>query len=264
MRQCFRIARPEKESRKQNWQRSEVMQVSVKKSAQTHDRAIISAPSRPFKGDLPNAASRESTRLSTLKHDDAADGLAALQGSEAVIDLIEPDVARDQLVELEGAVEIGASEEREVARRPRPAIARPPDALFAHEAPPAERDILRDIGLAEPDHLAARAHRFEAGAKRSRAAGGFEHDIGAASGGLRLGDGARVLAARIDAGGRTDSLGEREFRRVEIDRDDLARPGEPRALHGGEPDRAAADDHDRVAKADRRDVERGADPGHHA
>src|SRR5207244_363566 len=72
-----------------------------------------------------------------LQHDNAADRLAALQGGEALIDLVERDVARDQFVELEGAVEIGAGQQREVARRPRPAIARPPDALLAHQAAPA-------------------------------------------------------------------------------------------------------------------------------
>src|SRR5207237_9218461 len=40
--------------------------------------------------------------------------------------------------------------------------------------------------------------------------------------------------------------------------------GEARALYRRQPDGAAADDHDRVAISDLRDVERGADPGHHA
>src|SRR6266851_2638670 len=63
MRECFRIARPEKESRKQNRQRGEVMQVSIEKSAQAHDGAIISARRRPFKGDLPKAGPRRCSAL---------------------------------------------------------------------------------------------------------------------------------------------------------------------------------------------------------
>ena len=49
------------------------------------------------------------------EHHHAADRFAALQGGEAVIDLVEREVARDQFVELEAAVEIGAGQEREVA-----------------------------------------------------------------------------------------------------------------------------------------------------
>ncbi len=41
-------------------------------------------------------------------------------------------------------------------------------------------------------------------------------------------------------------------------------PGQTRALHGGEPDRAAADHHDRVGAGDARDIERGAHPRHDA
>src|SRR5439155_2026605 len=118
----------------------------------------------------------------------AGDPLAGLERGKAGVDLGERDMAGDQLVEMEPAVEIGAGQEREIARRPRPAIARAPDALLAHQAAPAEGDRVLDIDLAEPDDLAARPDCLDGDAERDGAAGRFEDDIDAAPAGLRLGD----------------------------------------------------------------------------
>src|SRR5580700_4261749 len=109
---------------------------------------------------------RPSANSGRSEHYHAADRLAAAQSGKALVDLVERNVARDQFVELEAAIEIGAGEQREVAHRAGAAIARPADALFAHQRTPAERHIVRDIGLAEPDHLATRPNRLDAGAKR--------------------------------------------------------------------------------------------------
>jgi len=56
-----------------------------------------------------------------LECHDAADRLATFQGGEAVVDLVERNVPRDQLVDLQFPLEIEPRQQREVARRPGPA-----------------------------------------------------------------------------------------------------------------------------------------------
>ena len=62
----------------------------------------------------------------------------------------------------------------------------------------------------------------------------------------------------------THVLGQREFVRVDVDRNDFRRAGKARALNRGEADRAAADHHHGIGAPDARDVERRPDAGHHA
>src|SRR5205085_10371186 len=126
---------------------------------------------------------------------DRADRLAGFEGGEPVIDLGQRDMPGDQLVEIEAAVEVGAREEREVARRPGAAIARTADALLGHQAAPAESDLVLHIDLAEPDDLAARPHRLDRDAEPGGTAGRLEHDIDAAPAGPCLDDRDGILAA---------------------------------------------------------------------
>src|SRR5262245_63833725 len=85
--------------------------------------AIARAASNPaafssracFRTGSPSGAS--------VEHDHAANGLASLQGRKAFVDLIEPDMARDHLVEQELAIEIGTREQWKIARRARIAVA---------------------------------------------------------------------------------------------------------------------------------------------
>src|SRR5215469_2124082 len=137
-------------------------------------------------------------RALRLEHHHAADRLAGLERGKTGIDLFERDAAGNQLVEIKPAIEIGARQHREVARRPRPAIARPADALLAHQRAPTEGDLGGDVGLTEPDHLTARPHRLDAEPEPDRATGGLQHRIDAAPGGFLLGDRGRVLAPRVD------------------------------------------------------------------
>src|SRR5215469_6884054 len=97
-----------------------------------------------------------------LKDNHAADRLARLERGEAGVDLVEADAPGDEFIEIKPAVEIGPRQHREIARRPRAAIARPADAFLTHQRAPAEPDFCRDVGLAQPDHLAARPHRLDA------------------------------------------------------------------------------------------------------
>src|SRR5205085_4032208 len=130
---------------------------------------------------------------------DRADRLAGFEGSEAVIDLGQRDLPGDQLVEIEAAVEVGAREEREVARRPGAAIARTADALLGHQAAPAESDLVLHIDLAEPDDLAGRPHRLDRDAEPGGTAGRFEHDIDAAPAGPCLADRHVLISAGLPA-----------------------------------------------------------------
>src|SRR5215469_4702027 len=111
---------------------------------------------------LPRRLRRLATTTKRSEHHHAADRLARLERGEAGVDLVEADAPGDEFIEIKPAVEIGPRQHREIARRPRAAIARPADAFLTHQRAPAEPDFCRDVGLAQPDHLAARPHRLDA------------------------------------------------------------------------------------------------------
>src|SRR3954451_15265174 len=64
--------------------------------------------------------------------------------------------------------------------------------------------------------------------------------------------------------GRAHPRGQRKFRRIEVDCDDFPGACQPRALHGGETDRTAANHHHGVAMRDSAEIERSADTRHDA
>src|ERR1700761_5339165 len=133
-----------------------------------------------------------------IERDHAANGLAAFQRRKTVVDFVERDAARDQLVEHEAAVEIGSRQQRKIAPRPGVAVADAANAFFLHQRTPAERRILVDVDLAEPDHLDTGPHRLRGQPKRRRAAGGLDHDIDAATGRLAFGNGNHIVPGTVD------------------------------------------------------------------
>ena len=92
-----------------------------------------------------------------------------------------------------------------------------------------------DVGLAEPDHLAARPHRFAGQAEGARTAGCLQHDVGAAAAGQPPHGFDRVLACGVD--GVRGAKFSRETQLVvgKIDRNDGSR-----ARHAARPARRQA------------------------
>src|SRR6185369_11025536 len=132
-----------------------------------------------------------------------------------VVDAFQRQTHRDQLVELEFAVEIALREERKIAPGPGAAIGGADDALLAHQRAPAEGDLLVHIDLAEKDDVAARPRELGTERKRFLMAGRFEYVIRAAAGQV-LGRGDRVVLAEIDQIGRAKAPGSFQPARAEI------------------------------------------------
>src|SRR5690554_4183597 len=70
--------------------------------------------------------------IRTSKDKDGANDVAPLHGVEAFVDLRERQAQRDEFVELQAAVEIAARQPREIAPRPRAAVARTDHPLLPH------------------------------------------------------------------------------------------------------------------------------------
>src|SRR5260370_10657586 len=98
-------------------------------------------------------------------------GSARFKGRKPAVDPVKRDAAGNQLAEHQRAVEIGTREQGKIPPRASITIADAADALFLHQRAPAERDVLVDVDLAEPDDLAAGPHGL-GGDPTSRAAPG--------------------------------------------------------------------------------------------
>src|SRR5262252_930388 len=197
------------------------------------------------------------------EHDDAADDLTLTQRAKGLVDGVEAYALGDEFVQHQPPFQIGARQHGEITRGPGVAVARAADALLLHQRAPAETDLDVDVDLAEPDHLAAGPHRLDRGTKRGGAAGGLDHDVGAAAAAFLFGSGGHVLPLGIHAAGCAHAPCEIELAVVDVDRDDFRRAGKPCALHRSQPNRAAADHHHRIGVPDMGDIERRADARHH-
>src|SRR5262245_37756450 len=153
----------------------------------------------------------EKDQVRSVEHHHGADRLAAPQCRETLVDGGEGDAAGDQLVEQQPAVEISVRQHWEIARRPGVAVARAADALLLHQRAPAEGDVLLDVDLAEPHHLAARPQRLDRGAERRRAARRLDHRVDAAAAGLGLADRDRIVLRYVHATGGAHLLRQREL-----------------------------------------------------
>ena len=110
-----------------------------------------------------------------------------------------------------------------------------------------------DVGLAEPDHFAARPHRFAASAGTRADAGRFQHDIGAAAAASAAARLRRTSSfASVDRVRRAELAGKRSLSSSRSTAMTVAGARHARALHGGQAHRAAADHHHGVAIMDRR------------
>ena len=68
-----------------------------------------------------------------IKHHHGTNALAAGKRRKAVIDLIQPDAVRDQLIQLEPAIQIFIGDPREVPAGSRVAVTGAHDAFLAHQ-----------------------------------------------------------------------------------------------------------------------------------
>src|SRR5689334_3190543 len=199
----------------------------------------------------------------SVKFDDTADPFAACEVSESLVDVVEPQAARDERIEQHTPRKVFARDPRKIARRPRVAVARADDALLTHQRSPAERHVLVHVDLAQPHDFAARTYGFHRELKRVFAARGFEDVVGAASIGELADSPDDVGIGRRYRPGGAKPLRCSESRSRHIDGDDLARIHEPCALDGVESHCAAADHGDTGTRRHSRFADYGADAGHH-
>src|SRR5205809_365045 len=101
------------------------------------------------------------------------------------------------------------------APHPHPLPAAPPrDASVA--GAPAKCNVLVDIDLAQPDHLASGPHRLDAQAECRGAACRLDDGIGAATRGAAPRQRDRVFGLGVDAGSGTHARGELELLVIDV------------------------------------------------
>jgi hypothetical protein len=90
-----------------------------------------------------------------VENDHITNGSASSEIVEAFIDLIEPDPAGNQFIQLQLSVQVRPRQQREVAGGLGAPVARASDPLLTHQRPPPERHVLVEADLAQPNDLAA-------------------------------------------------------------------------------------------------------------
>src|SRR2546426_3005199 len=131
--------------------------------------------------------------LCSRESEDAARELPALEVLEGAAEVLEGVAAGDELVDLQPAAEIEVRQHREVAARPRGAVAAAEDRLVLVERMHDELEARPELRHADDRERTARPERVERLADHAGVADRLERVIGAAAGEL-LDDGHRVLA----------------------------------------------------------------------
>src|SRR5579875_571555 len=192
-----------------------------------------------------------------------ADRLALMHQLEGFVDPLQRQLVRDEVVDVDLAVHVPIDDFGHVA----PAFGAAESGAFPGAAGDqlegAGRDFLARGGNADnhagaPSALAA----FQRLAHQLDVAHAFEGEIRAAAGQVdQVGYEVTLYLAGIDEMGHAEFLGDRLARRVQIDADDHARPGDARALDHVEADSAQPEHNYPIANLDLGGVDHGADSG---
>src|SRR3989441_654797 len=199
-------------------------------------------------------------------HNDRAYGFAFVHQVEALVDVGELELVRDQVVDVDLALHVPVYDFRHVA----PALGAAERGALPYapgdQLERARLDLLAGARDADDHrHPPALVAALERLAHHVDVADAFEAVVGAALGQVhQVRD--QVLAGffRVDEMGHAELLGERLARRIEIHTDDHVCARHPRALHDVEPDAAEAEYHHVRPRLDLGGVDHRADAGGHA
>src|SRR5690606_13301982 len=206
---------------------------------------------------------RRGLRRPASEVDDGADALAFVHQIERAVDVLERHRVRDELVDLDLAVEILIDHARQLAAPLHAAErAAPPDAA-GDELERPRADLLPGGRDADDRRLApALVAALERGAHQLHVADRLEGIVDAA---VRHVDDhlldRLVVVFRVHEVRRAELAGELLLVRVDVDRDDAARLSHRRALDHAQADAAQAEHRDRRARAHLGGGEHGADAG---
>src|SRR3989442_1045014 len=184
-----------------------------------------------------------------VEEEDAARQASLLEILERAGKLLERVVLRDELVDLEPPAEIEVGEQREVATRPRRAVAAAEDRLVLVERVDDELEARAELRDTDDGERTARPERVQGLLDDGEATDGLERVVGPAAGQV-LDRGHRIVARGVHGVRRAEPARERELVGDDVDRDDLGRAREHAALHAAEPDAAEAEDAHRRPRLD--------------
>src|SRR3989449_354437 len=211
------------------------------------------APAKPWRSSISLGW------MSSIEHQHSARDFAGLHRAKGVVDVLEAAAARDHLVEQEPSLAVELQVQRDVEA----------EAVAAH--PGRLHPALRPDG--HPRKLHRRVRRQDAddggGAADGEALDGLPHQRGVADGFERVVDAGalreradgldRIVVGAVDDVGGADASGHLQLSVEHVDADDLPRAADARALHDGQPDAAAAEHGDRLARRESRGTQRGAE-----
>src|SRR5438552_7444254 len=198
-------------------------------------------------------------------HHDRAYRFALVHQVEALVDVGDLQVMRDQVVDVDLAIHVPVDDLRYVA----PALGADERGAFPYtagdELEGARLDLLARARDADDHrHAPALVAAFERLAHHVDVADAFEAVVRAALGEVHeVRDQVGAGFFRIDEMGDAEFLGERLAPRIGVHADDHVGPGHARALHDVEADAAQAEHHDVRARLDLGGVDHRADAGGH-
>src|SRR5438094_1416336 len=199
-------------------------------------------------------------------HNDRAYGFALVHQVEALVDVGELELVRDQVVDVDLPLHVPVDDFRHVA----PALGAAERGALPYAAGDqlerARLDLLARARYADDHrHAPALVAAFERLAHHVDVADAFEAVIGTALGQVhQVRDQLGAGFLRIDEMRDAEFLGERLARRVGVHADDHVGAGHARALDDVQPDAAQAEHHDVRARLDLGGVDHRADAGGHA
>src|SRR5438445_5438395 len=199
-------------------------------------------------------------------HHHRAYRFALVHQVEALVDVGELQLVRDQVVDVDLAIHVPVDDLRHVA----PALGAAGRGAFpctaGDELEAARLDLLARARDADDHrHAPALVAAFERLAHDIDVADAFEAVVGAALGQIyQVRDQLGAGFFRIDEMRDAEFLSERLARRIGIHADDHVGAGHARALHDVQPDAAQAEYHDVRARLDLGGVDHRADAGGHA
>src|SRR5882672_1535458 len=200
-------------------------------------------------------------RVPLSEFDDGANRFAGVHEIERLVDVLERQHVRDQIVDVDLPVHVPVDDPRHIGAAARATESRAlPDAP-GHQLKRPRLDFLSGVGDAD-DHrdTPAPMAAFERLAHHIDVADAFETVVRTAVRKVhQMRDEVVAGLLRIDEMRHAEFFAERLALRIEIDADDLVGPREPRALDHVQADAAETEHHDARAWLDPRRVDDGAD-----
>src|SRR2546425_4321952 len=185
---------------------------------------------------------------------------------EGLVDLGEPELVRDQVVDVDLALHVPVDDLRPLGAASRTAEGRALPHAAGHQLERPRLDLLASARDADDHrHAPAAMAALEGLAHELDVADALEAVVGAAAGELdQLGDEVAFNLLRIHEVREAELARQRFARRIDIDADDQVRADQLRALHHVEPDASQAEHHHAGARLYPGGIDHRADAGRHA